>query len=103
MSDPRTNPSPPVAEPWEASKEYNSVIRTLIQALKPASLRLYPGDLFLLIGPAGLGKTTLLSMPNCVIYPPGEGTPGRPVDHEPERESAGQVSVAAHRVCLSEL
>jgi putative ABC transport system ATP-binding protein len=62
------SPVPPVAEIQGAAKEYKSG-DTVIQALKPSSLALYPNELVLLIGPSGSGKTTLLSLLGCVIYP----------------------------------
>ena len=62
------SPVPPVAEIRGAAKEYKSG-DTVIQALKPSSLALYPNELVLLIGPSGSGKTTLLSLLGCVIYP----------------------------------
>ena len=68
MTTTLTSSMPSVTEVRGAAKEYKSGY-TLIQALKPSSLALYPNELVLLIGPPGSGKTTLLSLLGCVIYP----------------------------------
>lgn len=57
-----------VAELKGAGKEYKTGDQTIV-ALHPTDLKLYAGELLLIIGPSGSGKTTLLSLLGCVIYP----------------------------------
>ncbi|MCU0341589.1 MAG: ABC transporter ATP-binding protein [Spirosomaceae bacterium] len=57
-----------VAELKGAGKEYKTGDQ-IITALHPTDLKLYEGELLLIIGPSGSGKTTLLSLLGCVIYP----------------------------------
>jgi putative ABC transport system ATP-binding protein len=40
-----------------------------VQALRGASLTLFPGEFTLLMGPSGSGKTTLLSILGCILSP----------------------------------
>ena len=57
-----------VAELREASKKFRAGDQEII-ALKKTTLKLYAGELLLIIGPSGSGKTTLLSLIGCVLYP----------------------------------
>jgi putative ABC transport system ATP-binding protein len=52
----------------KACKEYSSG-PSLVQALRPASLSIDPGEFILLQGPSGSGKTTLLSIMGCLMKP----------------------------------
>jgi len=61
-----------------------------ITALDNTTLRLYKGELTLIMGPSGSGKTTLLSLIGCVIYPSaGEvNIQGQVVSHLSEKHLA---------------
>lgn len=57
-----------VAKVINAGKEYKAG-DTTITALKPSTVELKAGELLLIIGPSGSGRTTLLSLFGCVLYP----------------------------------
>jgi putative ABC transport system ATP-binding protein len=57
-----------VAELIGASKKFKSGNIEII-ALQKTDLKLYNGELLLIIGPSGSGKTTLISLLGCVLYP----------------------------------
>lgn len=57
-----------VAEVVSASKVYGTGDNQIV-ALKPSDLKVYAGEMLLIIGPSGSGKTTLLSLLGCVMYP----------------------------------
>lgn len=50
------------------SKEYQVGDQKIV-ALQPTDFKLGEGQLTLILGPSGIGKTTLLSLLGCVIYP----------------------------------
>lgn len=57
-----------IAQVVKVGKQYKTG-DTVITALKPSTMDLKSGELTLIIGPSGLGKTTLLSLFGCIIYP----------------------------------
>ena len=68
--------SPPLsASPGQVMMEARDIVKELghgagkVRALKGVSLKLYAGELTLLMGPSGSGKTTLLSILGCILTP----------------------------------
>ena len=57
-----------IAELISASKKFKSGNIEIV-ALQKTDLKVYRGEMLLIIGPSGSGKTTLISLIGCILYP----------------------------------
>ena len=58
----------PILETQSVSKVYGEGAGRVV-ALDNANLKLYPGQVLVIMGPSGSGKTTLLSVMGCILRP----------------------------------